>query len=162
MRRGVRTISAFTLIELIAVLLIMAIACIMVAPMLGNFVRGRGPDNTAGRFMAVAHWARSQAISDGAIYRMNLDTSAGTWSLTMDSGTAFVAVESTYGNEFVLPDDVKMQTDAPKIDKMQVIEFDPTGRSDPGTVKFLGTRGGEVDVVCDTPVDTYHIVSGGK
>jgi type II secretion system protein H len=162
MRPSVHTTSGFTLIELIAVLVIIAISCLAVAPMLGSFVRGRAPENTAGRFVAIAHWARSQAISDGAIYRVNLDANAGTWSLTMDNGTAFVAVETTYGDEFTVPDDVRIESDAPKIDKMQVIEFDPTGRSDPGTVKFLGTRGGEVDVVCDTPADTYHIDAGAK
>jgi prepilin-type N-terminal cleavage/methylation domain-containing protein len=164
MSRRARTISGFTLIELVLVLTIIAVAVMMMAPMLGSFVRGRGPTNTAGQFVSLAHWARSQAVADGTAYHLNIDTTAGTWWLTKDNGQSFASVDAAYyGKVFSVPDDVRIQTDAPKLDKAQVIAFDPSGRSDPAVVKFIGTRGnGESDAVCETAIDPFHVVDGGK
>jgi prepilin-type N-terminal cleavage/methylation domain-containing protein len=153
--------SGFTLIELVLVLTIISIAVMMMAPMLSNFVRGRGAPNTAGQFVALAHWARSQAVTDGATYRLNIDVNAGTYWLTKDNGQGFVSVDSSYGQVFSASDDVRIQTDAAKIDKAQVITFDPSGRNDPTVVKFINARGGESDAVCETAMDSFHVVDGG-
>ncbi len=161
MRSVWRTTSGFTLIELVLVLAIIAIALAAVAPTLGGFVRGRSPVNCAGQFVSLAHWARSQAVSDGTTYRLNLDTTGGKWWITMDNGTSFVAPATSYGTVVNLPDDVRMESDAPKVDSNQVIEFDPSGRGDPAVVKFIGLHGGESDAVCETPLDLFHVVDGG-
>ncbi len=162
MAQRCRTSSGFTLIELVLVLAIIAVAVMMMAPTLANFVRGRGPTNTAGQFVALAHWARSQAVTDGATYRLNIDTQAGTWWLTKDNGQKFASVDGNYGQVFSAPEDVRIQTDAAKVDTAQVIAFDPSGRNDPATVKFIGVRGGESDAVCETAMDSFHVVDGGK
>jgi len=157
----------FTLLELVLVLAIIAIALAVAAPALAGFVKGRSPVNTAGEFVAVAHWARSQAITDSVTYHLNIDTSAKQWWVTKDNGTTFVQVDDAFGRPFTLPDDVKIDTDAPRGDgtNAQVITFDPSGRSDPGTVHFTSTKGaGSADVVCETPIDLYHLVEpqGGR
>jgi prepilin-type N-terminal cleavage/methylation domain-containing protein len=157
-----RTTSGFTLIELVLVLAIIAIAVMMMAPMMSNFVRGRGAPNSAGQFVTLAHWARSQAVADGATYRLNMDVTAGTYWLTKDNGQSFASVDGTYGQVFSVADDVRMQTDAAKVDKAQVITFDPSGRSDPAVVKFINARGGESDAVAETAADPFRVVDGGK
>lgn len=163
--RRMRTDSAgFTLLELILVLLIIAITLMAAAPSLAGFGRGRSAVNTAGKFVAVARWARSQAVSDGTTYRLNIDPPNGRWWLTKDNGTTFVKVDTAFGQEMKVPDDVKMTTDATQVDGTPTIVFDPSGRSDPAVVRFVGQRGDETDAVCDTPIDLYHVSEpqGGK
>ena len=156
--------SGFTLLELVLVLAVIAVAIAIVAPSLSGFARGRAASNVAGQFVAVARWARTQAITSGATYRLNVDPSANKWWLTSDNGHSFVQVDNDFGKEFTLPDGITMTTDAPKVDKGQAIEFDPSGRSDPTSVHFLGTKGTDITVACDTPADLYHIVApqGGR
>ncbi len=162
MSRLRRTTSGFTLIELVLVLAIIAVTMLAVAPTLGGFVRGRGPVTTAGQFVAVAHWARTQAVAEGTTFRLNMDTRGGKWWLTMDNGISFVNIDSSFGAVFNVPEGVRMESDARKVDANQVIEFDSSGRVDPALVKFIGSRGGESDAICETPMDSFHVVDGGK
>jgi Tfp pilus assembly protein FimT len=147
------------MIELILVMAIIAIALMMAAPSLANFARGRGADDSAARFVALTHWARSQAISDGVLYHLNLDLGNAQWWLTRDGGGgSFVTIDSTYGQIYKAPDGIKMDSDAPQIDKSKVIEFDSTGRADPAYVRFTDARGNVVDVESESPTDMYHVV----
>jgi Tfp pilus assembly protein FimT len=153
-------------VELILVMAIIAIALMMAAPSLAGFARGRGAEDSAVRLVALSHWARSQAISDGAIYRLNLDLGNAQWWLTKDGGGgSFVNVDSTFGQVYKAPDGIKMDSNAPEIDKAKMIEFDPSGRSDTAYVRFTDARGNVADVECENPSDVYHIVAqnqGGR
>ena len=158
--------GAFTLLELVLVLAIMAIAMAVIAPSLSAYAKGRDTVNAAGLFVATARWCRVQAIATGNLYRLNLDTSANKWSVTADRGGGnFAQVDGQFG-AYTLPDGVRMTSDAPTLDKsqMQTIEFDPSGRSDPATVHFLGQKNSSADVACDTPSDLYHVLpqNGGR
>ena len=153
----------FTLMELVLVLAIVAVVAMSAAPVLRGFVRGRAAGESAGVFIAATQYARSQAVSDGTTYRLNIDTAAGKWWLTMMDGSgAFVDVAASNGQGYTLPETVRMQTDAPTVDGMQVIEFDPMGRSDPATVTFTGTMGNSsAQVTAETMLDVFHRVEEG-
>ncbi|HSY43818.1 MAG TPA: prepilin-type N-terminal cleavage/methylation domain-containing protein, partial [Candidatus Acidoferrum sp.] len=56
---------AFTLIELILVMALIAIAVSLVAPRMKDFVRGRALDSEARRMMALMHAGESRAVSEG-------------------------------------------------------------------------------------------------
>lgn len=57
--------SAFTLIELIIVLMLLAVILSIAAPSLGAFFRNRSLSDEASRFLAVTEFARQQAMSRG-------------------------------------------------------------------------------------------------
>jgi len=102
--------SAFTLIELVLVMVIVAILVGAVAPSLRGFLMGRRTVDTATRMLALAGYARTQAISEGRTYRMNFDEQTGKFWLTADNGDGTFQPPSTeMGREFVVPDGVKMQ-----------------------------------------------------
>jgi prepilin-type N-terminal cleavage/methylation domain-containing protein len=158
--------GAFTLLELVLVLAIIAIAMAVIAPSVAAYAKGRDTVNTAGMFVATARWCRAQSIASGNLYRLNLDTSANKWFVTADKGGGnFAQVDGQFGT-FTLPDGVTMNSDAPRADnsQTQAIEFDPTGRSDPATVHFVGQKNSLADVACDTPSDLYHVLplNGGR
>src|SRR5437868_7877478 len=79
-RSGIR--PGFTLIELILVMAVLCIIAGLAVPMLNNFSRGRRPADCAAQVVAVAQWARTQAITQAIPYRLNLDPQSGTFWVT--------------------------------------------------------------------------------
>lgn len=152
-----RTTSGFTLIELVLVLAIMAVALATVAPSLSGFAAGRKPEEAAAQFVALTRLARSQAISEGETYQIILDTDAGRWWLVMADGDSVVEPSGPWGKTFTVPDDVRLECDVPVVNGQRVISFDPSGRSDTAVVRFVGRRSA-VEVTCDAPIDEFHIV----
>ena len=151
------TTSGYTLLELVLVLAIIAITVAAVAPSLSGFATGRKTEEAAAQFVSLTHFARTQAISDGCVYRIAIDVAAGRWFLQVESGDGFAELDSPYGRTFTVPENVQIETDASISDGLHVINFDASGRSDLATVKFVGPRG-TVEVVCDAPIDEYHIL----
>ena len=64
-RHRPRRQSAFTLIELIFVLALLAIAAAFVASSFGSFVRGRALNSEARRLLSLAQYGQSRAVSEG-------------------------------------------------------------------------------------------------
>jgi prepilin-type N-terminal cleavage/methylation domain-containing protein len=149
--------KAFTLLELVLVLAIISLTILAAAPALQQFTHGQSVGNTAAQFISTTQFARSQAVSDGTTYRLNIDANAGRWWLTMDDGNNFVAVDASYGANFTVPTDVRIESSIPVVDGSQVIEFDPSGRSDAASVRFLGNNNNTIEVVCETPMDLFHV-----
>lgn len=161
--RRTRNNSGFTLVELVLVLLIITIVALVSVPTLSAFAKGRVVQDTAARFVAATHYARTQAISDGATYRLNIDVAGGRWWLSVDDGNTFVDVDSTIVPPYTVAEGVKLETNATVDDttKVPAIEFDPQGRCDPVQLKIIGPTGDSTMVVCDTPIDTFHVVTPG-
>jgi prepilin-type N-terminal cleavage/methylation domain-containing protein len=76
-----RVSSAFTLIELILVMTILAIAVSFTAPALANFFRGRSLDYEARRLLALTRQGQSRAVSEGLPMELWFDTSQSAYGL---------------------------------------------------------------------------------
>ncbi|HEY4328156.1 MAG TPA: prepilin-type N-terminal cleavage/methylation domain-containing protein [Phycisphaerae bacterium] len=154
----------FTLVELLLVLLIIAVVAAIAAPTLSGFTRGRVLPNTAGNLVTTARWCRNAAISDSIAYRLNIDIGQRKWWVTKDDGTGnFVQVPEEYGKEVILPDGIDFQgvvfqSQAPDTDG-SYITFDPGGKTEAAIIT-LGSDGRTMEVACDTPLGTFHIVQG--
>jgi type II secretion system protein H len=77
---------AFTLLELVLVMLIIAIMSAIAAPALIRFAAGRQVDNYSRSLLAAARYARAQSISEARVYRLNLDEKTAEFWLTADNG----------------------------------------------------------------------------
>lgn len=150
--------SGFTLFELLLVLALMAIMVSMAAPSLAGFGRGRNPDYAAARFVALTHFARSQAISDGATYRLCIDSISRRWWLESQKQGKFEAFEMS-GLPYTLPEGVSMSTTAPAVDGYPAIVFEPTGRTTTGNVVISGTRNDSITIECKNPAGYYMVQS---
>jgi type II secretion system protein H len=64
-RFALRTARAFTLIELLLVLALLAMAVAVAAPSLSRFFHGRALDSEARRMLALTRYAQSRAVSEG-------------------------------------------------------------------------------------------------
>jgi type II secretion system protein H len=75
---------AFTLIELILVLALLAVVLAISAPSLSRFFRSRGLESEARRFMALTRHAQSRAVSEGVPMVLWLDTQQRIYGLHAD------------------------------------------------------------------------------
>ena len=76
--------GAFTLIELILVMALLAIVLAISAPSLSRFFRSRSLDSEARRFMALTRAAQSRAVSEGVPMVVWLETQSRSYGLNAD------------------------------------------------------------------------------
>jgi type II secretion system protein H len=79
---------AFTLIELILVMVLLLVAVSMMAPNLSGFIRGRSLDSEARRMMALMHAAQSRAISEGMPVIFWVNGKLGQYGVTEETPAA--------------------------------------------------------------------------
>ncbi|MEO7414835.1 MAG: GspH/FimT family protein [Opitutaceae bacterium] len=76
---------AFTLIELILVLVLLAITASFVAANMGSFFRGRALNFEARRMLSLTHYAQSRAIAEGVPVVLWVNPTDSTYGLTIQS-----------------------------------------------------------------------------
>lgn len=84
MQRPPRTSRAFTLVELILVMALLAIVLAVSAPALSRFFKGRGLESEARRFMALTRHAQSRAVSEGVPMVLWFDSKQRLYGLNAD------------------------------------------------------------------------------
>jgi type II secretion system protein H len=78
--------AAFTLVELLLVLAVLAIVMAFCAPTLSNFFRGRNLDVEARRLLALTHLGQSRAVSEGIPMMLWVDAQEGTYGVEAEPG----------------------------------------------------------------------------
>jgi len=157
---GLKNNRGFTLLELILVMAIIAIAVAMAVPSLHGFAQGRRAGNCAEEILALAQWARTQAIVRGKPYRLNLDPGAGTFWLTVqeDDGT-IQSLGEEFGRTFSVPEGVRLDWNASPQPDGTYVQFLPTGRCDPATIHVTDPNGKVTEIACFSSTELFHIVS---
>jgi type II secretion system protein H len=84
-RHSGRPASAFTLIELIFVLALLAIIATFVAASMGAFFRGRALNFEARRLLSLTHYAQSRAVAEGVPVLLWVNPKDSTYGLTTQS-----------------------------------------------------------------------------
>jgi prepilin-type N-terminal cleavage/methylation domain-containing protein len=160
-----RKVHAFTLLELILVLAILALAAGVAAPSLSRFSRGRQTLDAAAHMLAVIQYAQDQAVVHAAPHRFQLDTAGGTYWLTARRDGAFARLGNDFGQTFTLPASVTAAWDAgPEVTARSYIQFEPDGGHDVASVRLTASSGGDGSVTsigCASPAEPFR-VSGGS
>jgi general secretion pathway protein H len=152
--------SGFTLVELLLVMVVLATIAALATPALRGFTKSRLLPNTALDLVSTARFCQEQAKSEGVLYRLMLDPSGTSWTIMKDDGTGtnFQPIDSKIvPPTYTLPEGITLSSDLPAANGEVYIEFDPTGRSDMGTITLESERV-TVRVTSDTPRSGYHIV----
>jgi len=161
-RDGARR-GGFTLLELVLVMMIVCTVLAIAAPSLRGFFAGRQTADAAAGLVALTQLARSQAISEGSPYRLNVDTSAGTYWLTFQNAGAFQGLSSEFGRAFRLPEGVQLDL---SVDGAQTsrayVTFFPDGRVEPATITLSGRQGDQTQIRCLSPADSFRVVQPGQ
>ncbi|MFI5381797.1 MAG: GspH/FimT family pseudopilin [Tepidisphaerales bacterium] len=161
---------AFTLLELVLVLVIICTALAVAAPSLRGWNRASYLRNAADEFVAATRYARTQAVATGQLHRLTVEN--GQYQLAVQQGEAFVPVASNLGHA-TLPDgwDIKItsQGQATQGQAAQVqatengnsIDFYPTGRTQPAKVRITSDQGVVLEVECAAPTESFQVINVG-
>ncbi len=151
--------GGFTLLELILVMVILSTVLAMAAPSLSGFFASRRSDDTAAQILALTQLARSQAVSEGIVYRLNFDTQERTYWLTAQQAGTFEKLETGFGRVFTLPKDITMELEGVEQEDRDVfLAFTPHGTATAGTIRLVGRSGRALEVTCPTVTESFSIV----
>jgi prepilin-type N-terminal cleavage/methylation domain-containing protein len=153
----------FTLLELILVMLILSTVLAMAAPSLRGFFGSRQAQDTAAQILALTQFARSQAISEGVVYRLNFDTKDRVYWLTAWKSGTFEELKTEFGQIFTLPKDMVMELEDVKEEKSEAyVEFTPQGTVTAATIRLIDRKGRALEVTCPTVTESFSIVESEK
>jgi prepilin-type N-terminal cleavage/methylation domain-containing protein len=150
---------AFTLLELIVVMLVLAVLFAMAAPAMSGFGAGRAAKQTAPQIVSLARWAREQAISEGRTYRLNFDPANQGYFVTTAYGATFERVPVEFGRNFTVPEGVALTFETPQVGGVPCIDFLPSGRSQPGHVRITSRDGDVTDLACLSATEPLRVVT---
>lgn len=152
--------SGFTLIELCLVLLIVAIVMAVVAPSLRNFLYGRQADNAVTRLLALTRHARSQAITHGRVYRLNVDESTGGFWVDTQQGAEFKQLGTEFGQHYALPEGTKAAWNLPEgAEARDYVRFYPDGRCEGGTLTVTGSGGEKTELGPQSESEPWRVLT---
>lgn len=158
--RGRRRTRGFTLLELVAVLVIVSIALAVAAPSLSGWRQGRELDAAVSDFLTATRTARMQAVMKGAVHRLLVDPQGRQYQLVVQSGEEFVPVDGAAGDVRELPGECVLEIVAPG-PQPNGIEFHPDGRMEAVKVRIMHERGGSVLVECRSPAEGFVVAAQG-
>ena len=168
-----RARAAFTLVELVVVMTIMAVVISVAAPSFKAFLHGRNLENEARRFLSLTRYGQSRAISEGLPADLWVNTKLGRYGMATSGGYTETATNPI---SFSLDGDVTMQivsgsalattrsnfwTPLPGSRvALNNIHFQPDGYisdSSPQTIRFIEGKDPEIWVVENTNRERYDL-----
>ncbi|CAN5557265.1 hypothetical protein BH10PLA1_BH10PLA1_19500 [soil metagenome] len=149
---------AFTLLELILVLAILTIVVAIVAPNFRDFTTGRATRNTATQILAMTHYARTQAVTQGVPYRLNYDSQSNTLWITMEPLSGSSAPANDFATRLVIDNGISVDTDIPQQQTGQYVEFHPSGRTDPAMIRLSDRTGSTIEIACSSATELFRIL----
>ena len=132
--------AAFTLVELIIVMALMATMMALVAPSLARSLRGRNLDQEAKRFIAAIEWARNEAISQGVPMTVWMDVENGAFGVESKPG---YSVAKPIQKRFELNADMHFERGnssggtTGSEGTLNAVELSPEGTPDPSSIASL-------------------------
>jgi type II secretion system protein H len=172
----------FTLLELVLVMVIIVIALSVVAPRLSGFSRGRALHDVADQFISTTRFARSQAVTNGTIYRLTISAQDGhsLYQLTRQDGTNFVAVPGEMGQAMQIPDGMHAQMKrteqqaqspansamnsgnnqaSPQPTPQDSVDFFPSGRTQTAQIVFTAADGDSLMIECPSAAEDFAVTT---
>lgn len=176
-RRAGTAGAAFTLVELIIVMALLMIVLGIAFPSLKGFFHSRKLASEARRFLALTHYGKSRAVSEGVPMMLWIDTQQGTYGLQAQPGYLDI---DTNAIQFRVSDQIKIQVQSspavqaavqlqqqqqpleppPGMAQRSLIRFSPDGfisADSPDQIVFRQGSDNELWIIEDTNHLSYEI-----
>lgn len=144
---------AFTLIELILVMAMLAVVIAVAAPSLSKFFKGRTLESEARRFLSLTHYAQSRAASEGMPVVLWIDVMNHQYGVERDSSytteTDERALSYELGEDLVFEVAARNNLAPPsqKFRNLSVIRFLPDGSISEQSVETVTIRQSETEAL---------------
>jgi type II secretory pathway pseudopilin PulG len=158
------------------VMMLLCVVAAMAVPSLRGFGKGRRVGTAAAQVVALAQYARTQAITRGVPHRLNVDPETGTYWITVQRYGAFEAAGEEFGRVFEAPEGVAVEWYGPTSlagdgfagpggRRHPYVEFAPTGRTSYAVSLLLrdadgedGDAGAAQEVACLSPAEPFRVL----
>jgi type II secretion system protein H len=155
---------AFTLVELIVVMVLLLIVASMVAPRMSSFFRGRALSQEARRMLSLINYGQSRAVAEGVPILLWIDPSKSTYGLEVPAGYAspedqqniFTAEPTLTLEAATTAETVASELDDEKLglpEGLACIRFNPDGFFDESSVSKIIIRQGPEGALEIVPTD---------
>lgn len=158
-RRPRHAADAFSLIELILVLAILALGATMTWPNLWQFAKGRQSINASVRLLAMTRYAQDQAVAQATSHRLHIDPEAGTCWLTVQRDGPFVMLTNDLGQRHRIPAGHQIAWEIPPLDSdgTSFIQFDPDGQHSVAAIRLTDADGRRRYLAAPTPTQPFVV-----
>ena len=162
-----RNLCAFTLVELILVMVLLVVAISIAAPKMSSFVRGRALDSEARRILAIAHEGQSRAVSEGMPMVLWIDYKNNGYGLEEETPgkDGDTKAENYTADENVQVAVMNLNGTATTFKNLPAIRFLADGTVDensPQMIKLTGFTGGELWLLESADRRGYEISDSEK
>jgi type II secretion system protein H len=150
--------AAFTLLELVLVLLVITIAVGIAAPSLRGWSRGSKMRDTADQLVTLARLARTQAASTAQLHRLTLDARNNRAVVQIQDGEQFNDMTEGEGGVYNFPEGVTVALTDLQGGPREFIEFQPNGRIQTSRFRVTMEDGYETVIECATPTEGFRVL----
>ena len=162
-----RNQCAFTLVEMILVVVLLVVAVSIVAPRMSGFVRERALDSEARRFLSLANAAQSRAVSEGMPMMLWIDEKNDKYGLEEETPgkIADTKAEDFTADENVMVAVMNLNGSATTFKNLPAIRFLADGTVDensPQMVKLTGSTGAALWLLESADRRGYEISDSDK
>ncbi len=135
-RKATKRRGAFTLIELVFVMLLLATMLAFAAPSLSRSMRQRHLKDEATRLLALTEYARAEAISQGVPMTLWVDANARRFGVSAKTG---FTGDARRQREYALDPEIALEIEkvAPARGITQAVEFAPDGALDSASTEAI-------------------------
>jgi type II secretory pathway pseudopilin PulG len=147
-------------LELILVMVIICTVLALAAPSLRGFFASRRTSEAAAQMLALTQLARTVAVSDGVVCRLNVDAQEHTYWLTVQREGVFQSPGTEYGRRFSLPEgtDVALLDPADE-SPAEYVEFNPNGRISPAIIRLTDQQGSIIEITCPSATESFAVTA---
>lgn len=141
--------NAFTLLELVLVMMIIGLALAVVTPSLGGWSRGMRLRAAEDELVAATRFARDRAVTTATLQALTVDPLAHAVHVA-PAAPAFVSADNA-GRAFTFPQSVTLELvvlDRTPVDR---VLFYPDGSHSRAVLRLATDRGEAVELLGDTP-----------
>jgi len=150
---------AFTLLELILVMIILCTVLGMAAPSLRGFFSSRQIQDIGEQMIALAQYAKTQSVYRSQYYRMNVDLDKRQYWLSALEKSQYQRLENDFGSKFTIPADINIEFENfSREGSLFYVDFNPEGYSKQCRIMLEDDKRNYIDIVCYGPAENFEMV----
>ena len=151
--------KAFTLLELILIMIILCTVLAMAAPSMRGFFSSQQLSNMTEQILAMTRYAKVQAVFESRYYRVNFDPHQRLYWISSRRASQYERLDNNFGRLYPIPSEIDISFyKVPYDNGIYYFEFNPKGYSKEAALRLKDNQDNVREIVCYNPAENYEIV----